>query len=92
MNAHNHAFTEPRLPVDLWAAIAEGEAARKRLDRAARITDRLLPKERPPHGWDDPQGFVNACKHEAARRDLFRHVHLCLKIKDRALKAAREAV
>ena len=90
MTNNNHNFVLPREPIDLWAEIAKGEAARDRLDRAKRITDRLMPKVRAPHGWDNPMGFIEACNHEAARRDLYRHVHLALELKDRA--KARETV
>lgn len=76
---------------ELRAFIAKADAGRDRIERACRITDRLIPKHRAPHGWDDPQGFVSACQREGERRELFREVLKRLQDKA-AIEAAREEV
>ena len=53
-----------------------------RLKRAERIVNRVMPLGMAPHGFYDPQGFVESCRRSARRNALFREVMSKLRVKD----------
>jgi len=39
--------------------------------RAARIVDRVMPKIKTPHGFFDPEGFIEASRYSGQRMRLY---------------------
>ena len=66
-------------PVDVKALRARAEANRKILVRTKRIVDRILPSKPVPHGFDDPQGFMQCALTRGWRIRL--HLYLAARLK-----------
>lgn len=68
-------------PFDMDAFNERCARERNYSDRATKIVDRVMPRRPTPHGFYDPQGFVENCRYNSQRKRLYWRTYARLRAK-----------